>query len=115
MQASQKYADFEPQINLWLTLFEIALLVFILWQSKRRFQFGLRTLLSFVTLFAIVCSWFAVKLQQAKRQREAVEALLQLGGYVGYDHPFWYNVVIMETDSTLQHLVNVGGCRHALG
>jgi hypothetical protein len=56
-----------------------------------------------------------VKLQQAKRQREAVEALLQLGGYVGYDHPFWYNVVIMETDSTLQHLVNVGGCRHALG
>jgi hypothetical protein len=28
----------------------------------------------------IACSWFAVKMQQAKRQREAVEAVRKLGG-----------------------------------
>ena len=32
----------------------------------------------FVTLFAVLCSWFAVKMQQAKRQREAVETLMRL-------------------------------------
>jgi len=39
-----------------------------------------------VTLFAVACSWFAVKMQQARRQREAVEALITMGGYVGYDY-----------------------------
>jgi hypothetical protein len=72
---------------------------------RRWFQYSLRTLLIFVTLFAVACSWFAVKLGQARRQREAVEALFILG----------YNAVIMKIESMLQHLVNVGGCRHALG
>jgi hypothetical protein len=38
----------------------------------RWFQYSLRTLMIIVTLFAIACSWFAVKMQQARRQREAV-------------------------------------------
>ena len=43
-------------------------------KSKRRWhQYSLRTLLILVTLFAVACSWFAVKMQQARRQREAVE------------------------------------------
>ena len=43
--------------------------------QRRWFQYSLRTLLIVVTLFAVLCSWFAVKMQQAKRQREAVVAL----------------------------------------
>ncbi len=42
----------------------------------------------FVTLFAIACSWFAVKMQQARRQREAVEAIQKLGGAAYYDYQF---------------------------
>ena len=56
-------------------------------KSKRRwYQYSLRTLLIFVTLFAVACSWFTVKMQQAKRQREAVEEILRLGGIVLYDY-----------------------------
>ncbi len=58
-------------------------------KPKRRWhQYSLRTLLIFVTLFAIACSWFAVKMQQARKQREAVEAIEKLGGWVIYDNQF---------------------------
>jgi hypothetical protein len=53
--------------------------------KRRWFQFSLRTLLVFVTLCAIACSWFAVKLQQATRQREAVAEIKKLGGICVYD------------------------------
>jgi hypothetical protein len=86
-RASQRYADLEPQINPWLILLELSLLVLLLRLSKRSwFQFSLRTLMIFVTLFAVACSWFAVKMQQARRQREAVEAIVKLGGKVMYDY-----------------------------
>ena len=39
-----------------------------------------------VTLFAVACSWFAVKMQQVKIQKEAVEAIMKLGGDVAYDY-----------------------------
>ena len=51
----------------------------------RWFQFSLRSLLIFVTLCAIPCSWLAVKLQQAKRQREAVAEIVKANGAVYYD------------------------------
>jgi hypothetical protein len=54
----------------------------------RWYQFSLRTLLIFVTLFAIPCSWLAEKMQQARRQKEAVESLLKNGGSVRYDYEF---------------------------
>ncbi len=54
---------------------------------RRRFQYSLRTLLVVVTLFAIPCSWLAVKIRQAKRQQEAVAAIQKLGGSVIYDWP----------------------------
>ena len=69
--------------------------------KRRWFQYSLRTLLIFVTLFAVACSWFAVKLGQARRQREAVEAIVKLSGAVIYDYeitgmpntrlPLWRN------------------------
>ncbi len=52
----------------------------------RRVQFGLRTLLVFVTLCAVVCSWFSVRLREARRQAIAVKAVGEkLGGVVNYD------------------------------
>jgi hypothetical protein len=51
----------------------------------RWYQFSLRSLLIFVTLFAIPCSWLAVKMKQARRQKETVEAVIKLGGIVEYD------------------------------
>ena len=55
-------------------------------EPKRRwYQYRLRTLLVFVLLVSIGLSWFAVKLNQARKQREAVEAITKLGGYVRED------------------------------
>ena len=51
-------------------------------QKLRWYQFSLRTLLIVVTLFAFLCSWFAVKMQQAEKQRKAVEAIVKAGGEV---------------------------------
>jgi internalin A len=56
-------------------------------QPKRRwYQYSLRSLLIFVTLCAFACSWFAVKMRQARRQREAVAAIRIAGGKVIYDY-----------------------------
>lgn len=52
---------------------------------RRRFQFGLRTLLLAIVGLSLLFSWLAVKIQCARRQREAVEAIRQLRGEVLYD------------------------------
>lgn len=52
----------------------------------RWYQYSLRSLLIFVTLFAFACSWLAVKKRQAKRQKEAVEIIQMVGGNVWYDY-----------------------------
>lgn len=54
----------------------------------RWYQFSLRTLLIAVTLFAFPCSWLAVKINQARRQRIAVAAIVKEGGSVNYDWQF---------------------------
>lgn len=54
----------------------------------RWYQYSLRTLLISVTLFAIACSWFTVKMQQARKQREAVDALLKINCKIYYDFVF---------------------------
>ena len=53
---------------------------------RRRFQYSLRTLLLVMTLACIGMSWLGVKMQQARKQREAVEAIEKLGGWVHYDY-----------------------------
>ena len=54
--------------------------------KRRWFQFRLRTLMVFVTLCAVACSWFTVRWQRARGQREAVEAIEKAGGSVLYDY-----------------------------
>ena len=46
------------------------------------FQFSLWTLLVVVTLFAIACSWLAVKIRQARREGQVVAEIEELGGEV---------------------------------
>jgi hypothetical protein len=53
----------------------------------RWFQFSLRTLLVFVTLCAIASSWLAVKLQEAKRERETETAIEKSDGTVQWSEP----------------------------
>jgi hypothetical protein len=52
-------------------------------KSKLRwYQYRLRSLFILTFLVALACSWLAVKMQQANRQKQAVEALRKLGAFV---------------------------------
>ena len=53
--------------------------------KRRWFQFSLRTLLVVVTLFCVGMSWFAVRMQKARKQRDTVVAIEKSGGWVRYD------------------------------
>jgi hypothetical protein len=67
---------------------------------RRWFQFRLRTLLVLMVLASIGLSWFAVKMQRARRQREAVEAITREGGEVFYyensPSPSWLRTILRE-------------------
>lgn len=70
----------------------VALLILLSWfiaalLLRRRFQYGLRSLLVLTVVVAGLCSWFAVKKGQARRQREAVAAIQKIDGLVFYDSP----------------------------
>ena len=52
---------------------------------RRRFQFGISSLLVLVLAVAVPCSWLAVKMQQAKRQGEAYKQLQEYGAFILYD------------------------------
>ena len=52
---------------------------------RRRFQFGLKSVLVLTVIVATLCSWCAVRKQQASRQKAAVKAIQKLGGGVGDD------------------------------
>jgi Leucine-rich repeat (LRR) protein len=94
-------------------------------RKRRWFQYSLGTLLLFVTVSAIPCSWLSVKMRQAERQREAATAIEKLGGKVDWDNkalgwPAWlrkvlgddfFNSVVFAglsgtkvTDAGLEHL-----------
>ena len=58
---------------------------------RRWLWYGLPVLLGVIALVLVVGvirfrSWFAVKLEEARQQREAVVAIQRLGGQVGYDY-----------------------------
>lgn len=56
-------------------------------------QFSLRSLMVVVVLVSLASSWFAVRMHQAREQRQIVEAIQNDGGTVYYDdqcHPSGY-------------------------
>ena len=57
-------------------------------RTRRFLQFSLRALLVFVLLVSLGMSWLAVKLEKARRQKEAVEAIERAGGFAKYDYQF---------------------------
>ena len=62
---------------LWL----ICALVF-----RWRFQFSIRSLLLSTIAVAVPCSWMTVEVQQARRQKESVDALAKVGAWIYYDY-----------------------------
>jgi hypothetical protein len=54
--------------------------------KRRWYQYRLRTLMIAVTLAAVGASWFAVKMQRARRQRELVEMVRKIGGFEEYEY-----------------------------
>lgn len=65
--------------------------------NLRWFQFTLRTLFVFMLIVSVGLSWLAVKMQRCRRQREAVEAIGSLGGWVCYEDPLPGPVWVRQT------------------
>ena len=57
-------------------------------RPRRFLQFSLRSLLVFVLLVSIGMSWLGVKMERARRQREAVEAIEKAGTVCHESDPF---------------------------
>ncbi len=55
-------------------------------RKRRWLQYRLRTLLIAVLLLALPLSWIAMRMEKARRQREAVETIAELHGMVWYDY-----------------------------
>jgi hypothetical protein len=53
---------------------------------RLRFQYSLRTLMLITVLVSVLCSALAVKMRRVRQQREAVRAVLELGGSVMWDY-----------------------------
>jgi len=64
--------------------------------KRRWFRFSLRTILVVITF---LCIWLAVKFSAARRQHEAVKAILEVGGNVLYDYQ-------RDTDGKFLHDTN---------
>ncbi len=55
---------------------------------RRRFQFGIRTLLMLTLAAALPFSWLAVQAKYAKCQKNAAQAIRRMDGSVCYDYQF---------------------------
>ena len=76
---------------------------------RRKFQYSLRSLCLVMLLACIVMSWVGGKMQQARRQKQAVDAIENLGGKVT-----WRSLVILsrvDEDDFFAHVdyVNFAG------
>ena len=69
----------------------VAMLAMLLWfivaiVFRRRFQFSIRSLLEFTVVVALPCSWLAVEMRAASKEREAVAMFRKLGMSLDYDY-----------------------------
>jgi hypothetical protein len=74
----------------------LAVLVMLVWGLvclcvRRRFQFSFRSLLVFSVAVSVPMGWFAWEVRRARRQRKAVEAILEAGEAVYYDFHYGEN------------------------
>jgi hypothetical protein len=73
----------------------VAMVLFFAWfifalLFRWRFQFSVRSILIFVTLFAVLCSYFASEFQEAERQQQTARRIVELGGDLKYDYDYEY-------------------------
>ena len=54
--------------------------------NLRWYQFSLRSLLLLMLATSLVMGWVSTTMLEARRQKEAVEAIEKLGGSVQYDY-----------------------------
>src|SRR5438132_11970797 len=54
--------------------------------NRRWLQFSLRSLLIFTLICAVASAWLVRKRDQKRKERDAVAALIKLGGTVWYDY-----------------------------
>jgi hypothetical protein len=55
-------------------------------RKRRWFQFSLRSLLIFTMVCAVAGGWLGTRMEQKRKEREAVEAIVQLKGRAFYDY-----------------------------
>jgi hypothetical protein len=55
-------------------------------RKRRWFQFSLRTLMTFTAICAIASAWLGKRIEQKRKERESVAAIVKLGGIVRYDY-----------------------------
>ncbi len=69
----------------------VAMLLMLVWFAaalifRRRFQFGIRSLMLMVVAVALPFSWLRVEMKKAERQRQAVVWVETVKGWVRYDY-----------------------------
>jgi hypothetical protein len=94
----------------WTVLIAVGILcaavpVLLLWCAvslclRRRFQFSFRSLLAFTVVLSVSLGWFSVHLQRARRQREAIAAIVNTGGLPFYQRAEGDWTWTPETDRT---------------
>ena len=55
-------------------------------RKRRWFQFSLRSLLIFTLICAVGCAWVVRRMERKRKEREAVETLVERGGRATYDY-----------------------------
>ena len=53
---------------------------------RRWYQYSLRSLMLVVLFASLGMSWYAVRMQRARQQKEAIEEIRKFGGYAVYDY-----------------------------
>ena len=98
----------------------VAMLVMLLWfivalVFRWRFQFSIRSLLVLTVAVAIPCSWLAVEMKAAREQREAVEAIQEVNGYVAYDWQFVSDEILRTSNCRIAQPPGPVWLRNLLG
>ncbi len=76
-------------------------------QARLPFRYSLRTLLLSTTVVAIACAWITARLQQVKRETEAVRALEEYGAMCSPEPGLFRRVDQVSFECAVYHLTEV--------